>query len=430
MYRYIAALLAVASCVTIAQAQTSPPATSVGQPPTPVGPALTLIDALRLGGVASPSVESAQAGVRVADAARKVAGLRPNPTASATAENIVGTGPYRGVSQSETTVSLSLPIELGGKRSARVAYAGAQGVRARLEVAIAQADLRLNITQAYVRAVSAERRALIAEEQLGFAIEGLRIARDRVQVGATSPLDERRASVTEVNARTALQTARVNAVAARQALGLLLGQLIDEPLDMAWFDTLRGDGAYGPSMPADVDGTLALAAATADVATADAGVRLARSLRVPDLTVSAGVRRLQGTGDNAAVVGVSIPLPFFNNGGAQLGQARAVRDQAEARRRLAIQDARTAIGNAQADVANAAARARAAGPALAAAMEAARIARVGYGQGAFEQIVLIDAERTLSETRASSVDAFAAYHDAVSRLARLTAAAPVPGDNQ
>lgn len=430
MYRYIAAVMAVASCASIAHAQTSPPMASVGQPPTAGGPALTLEDALTLGGVASPLVDSATAGVRIADAARKVAGLRPNPTVSTTAENIVGSGPYRGFSQSETTVSLSLPLELGGKRSARVALAGAQGVRARLDVAVARADLRLNITQAYIRAVAAERRAVIAEEQLGFATEGLRIARDRVQVGATSPLDEQRASVTEVNARTALETARVNAAAARQALGLLLGQMIDEPLDLAWFDTVGAGGTYGPEMPANLDGTLALATATADVATADAGVRVARSLRVPDLTVSTGVRRLQGTSDNAAVIGVSLPLPFFNNGRAQLGQAKAVKDQAEARRRLAILEARTAIGNAQADVANAAARARAAGPALAAAMEAARIARVGYGQGAFEQIVLIDAERTLSETRASAVDAFAAYHDALARLARLTTAAPVSGDNR
>ena len=45
-------------------------------------------------------------------------------------------------------------------------------------------------------------------------------------------------------------------------------------------------------------------------------------------------------------------------------------------------------------------------------------------------LVLIDAERTLSETRASVVDAFATYHDARARLARLTAAAPSLGDTQ
>lgn len=64
------------------------------------------------------------------------------------------------------------------------------------------------------------------------------------------------------------------------------------------------------------------------------------------------------------------------------------------------------------------------GRALEAATEAARIARIGYGQGAFSQIELLDAERTLAETRAAAIDALAAYHDAEARLRRLTAPAP------
>lgn len=430
MHRLIAVLMAVTSCASLAHAQTSTLPISVDQPPTAAGPTFTLDDALRVGGAISPSIDSANAGMRAADAARAVAGLRPNPTASIESENIAGTGPYRGFAQSETTASLSVPIEFGGKRSARIAVATAQGTRARLDLMIAQADLRLAITQAYVRAIAAERRVAFAEEQLSFASEGLRVARDRVQVGATSPLDEQRAAVTFVNARAAIQVARSDASAAKNALGLLLGQPIDKPLDVAWFDRVGAEASYGLIAPPTVDGTLALAIATADVATADAGIRLARSQRVPDLTVSVGVRRLQETRDNAAVIGLSVPIPLFNNGSAQLSQARAARDQAEARRRMAVVEARTAIGNAQAEVAGAAARARASGPALAAAAEAARIARIGYGQGKFEQIVLIEAERTLSETRASAVDALAAYHDALARLERLTAAAPNPGDTQ
>jgi len=59
------------------------------------------------------------------------------------------------------------------------------------------------------------------------------------------------------------------------------------------------------------------------------------------------------------------------------------------------------------------------GPALAAAEEAARIARIGYAEGKFPQLELIEAERSLAETRESSVDALAALHTARARLARL-----------
>src|SRR3546814_11408089 len=73
------------------------------------------------------------------------------------------------------------------------------------------------------------------------------------------------------------------------------------------------------------------AAANADVGSADAGVRLARSQRVPDLTLGAGARRLEQTNDTAAIFSLSIPIPMFNNGRAALSQATAERQSADAR---------------------------------------------------------------------------------------------------
>ncbi len=175
------------------------------------------------------------------------------------------------------------------------------------------------------------------------------------------------------------------------------------------------------------EGTLTAAAVQADLTTATAQVRLARSQRVPDVTISASARRLEMTNDTAAVFGVSVPLPLFNNGRAAVDLASAQRTQADAQRRLALLDAEQAIATAQGDVANAATTARnATGPTRAAAQEASRIARIGYREGKFGQLDLLEAERTLADTRAAAVDALAAYHDAQARLERL--AAPAPND--
>ena len=139
---------------------------------------------------------------------------------------------------------------------------------------------------------------------------------------------------------------------------------------------------------------------------------------------------VEGYNDVAAVFGVSIPFPVFNNGKAAIAQARAQSDQAQALRRAAELDAAQDIANAQAEVANAATSARnASGPVLASAAEAARIARIGYREGKFGQLDLLDAERTLSETRTAAIDALATYHDAKARLERLVAAAPSPEEN-
>ena len=414
MQRLIAALLAVASCASIAQAQSSEPIST--------SPTLTLEQALALAGATAPALDAATAGVRAAQAGRTVAGYRPNPSIVAETENVAGSGQYRGVRSAETTAGLAFPIELGGKRSARIAVADAIGSRARIGSALAEADLRLAVTQLYIEATAADRRLVTAREQAGIAREALRAAGVRVQAGRASPLEQQRADVLRINAETAVERAQRFADVARDNLTRRIGQPVTGALDMAWYDHVEG---YGPAQPIATAGTLALAAARADATTAEAQVSLARSQRVPDVTLSASARRLEATNDVAAVFGVSIPFPVFNNGKAAVAQARAQSDQAQALRRVAELDTAQDIARAQVEVANAATSARnASGPALASATEAARIARIGYREGKFGQLDLLDAERTLSETRTAAIDALATYHDAKARLQRLVAAAP------
>lgn len=415
MKRILAAALAAGACTSSLQSQTRPPTTAES--------VFTLDEALTAAGTGSPAIEAATSGIDAARAQRTVAGLRPNPSIDAMSENVAGTGPYSGFRSSETTVGLSLPFELGGKRSARVAVAGAQLDRATVEAAIARADLRLRVTQAYSDAAAAQRRAAVAREQVGIAAEVLRAARVRVQAGRASPLEEQRADVARLNAEGYAERADRSAQLALDNLARLTGREASA-LDGAWF--ARIDSA-GPRLPARSVDTLAAAAAQADLTAATAQVRLARSQRIPDVTISAAARRLEASNAMAGVFGISVPLPLFNNGRAAVDLASAQRQQTDARRRLALLDADQAIASADADAANAATTARnAAGPTLVAAQEAARITRIGYREGKFGQLDLLEAERTLAETRANAIDALAAYHDAQARLERLTA--PVPTD--
>ena len=298
-----------------------------------------------------------------------------------------------------------------------------------IERAITEADLRFAVTRAYGEAVASDRRLANAREQLRIASEGFRAADVRVRAGRASPIEVPRADVARINASAALERAGRAAEVARFTLSQRIGQSVAAPLDRAWFDHV--DSLYGPLRPIDSAGTLALAAANADLATASAQLRLARAQRVPDLTLSAGARRLEQTNDTAAVFSLSVPLPFFNSGRAAVDQASAEQLRAEAQRRVTEQDVAQAIAGAQADAANAATSASTAtGPALAAAEEAARIARIGYREGKFGQLDLLDAERTLAETRASAIEALLAYHNAQAQLERLTVRAPNQGDKQ
>ncbi len=168
MHRIIAAVLAAGACASSLQAQTDQTAAPV--------PVLSLAEALDRAGASSPFQDAAAAGIRTAEAQRRVAGLRPNPSIIGEAENVAGTGIYQGLRSSETTVGLALPLELGGKRSARIAVAGAQIGRAGLQAEIARADLRLRVTQTYNAAAAAQRRVAIAQDQMVIAAEVLTVA--------------------------------------------------------------------------------------------------------------------------------------------------------------------------------------------------------------------------------------------------------------
>ena len=130
----------------------------------------------------------------------------------------------------------------------------------------------------------------------------------------------------------------------------------------------------------------------------NAAVSLERARRIPDVTISAGVKRVTtgGVPDNKAVVGVSIPIPLFNtNKGALLEAthkaARANADLDRERTRLRL-DLTQAYANFEA-AAQEAQRLKA--DILPAARLALDAMSRGYGSGKFSFLDVLDAQRTL-----------------------------------
>ncbi len=378
------------------------------------GDTLTLQAAIEAAQARSPSLEAAEVGVRAADAGVDEAHARPDPVLSYEAENVAGSGPYAGVERRETTTTVQLPIELGGKRAARVRVADAERDSATAGVQVTAADLALRTTEAFIAVVASARRLEAAEARVGFTKQAFEAAELRVTSGKASPIEAQRANVQLITARVETDQAQRNQVLAAEQLASLTGLPAATPLAADWFDetdaTPVGSAAPGPDLAA-LDATVAIARARLDVA---------QRGRIPDVTVMAGSRRFAETNDTATVVGVSLPVPLFSRGSATATRAQAQLEQSEFERAAALMAIEQAIGQAQAEVLNArAAAAAAAGPTSAAASEAARIARIGYAEGKFSQLDLLDAERSWAETRRDAIDALAAFHGARARLARL-----------
>lgn len=376
---------------------------------------VSLSDALARGQEASPRIARAKAELRAAEGRATQAGVRPNPTISAEVENFSGTGPYQSFGQTETTVAVSQPFELGGKRRARKAVAAAEREFAQIALRKAEADLSYDIIVAHAELRAAEDRAVLSQSVLARAVELARIAETLVDVGRDPPLTKLRADALLAEAKAESLKTMAQLMSARQKLALFIGS--DDPE----LSAVRQDILSPPALAADaqsIDERLAVAERDA----ASARVRQAQAEGVPDITASGGVRNFRESKDTAFIVGVSIPLPVFNRNRGNIDAARAEGDAAEAQLAQARLDTRFSRRDAELMLSAANERVSAlSGVGLFQASEAARVAEIGYQQGKFTLIELIDAQEALTSANLKLIEAELDRARALAALGRANA---------
>ncbi|MEI9996891.1 MAG: TolC family protein [Rhizomicrobium sp.] len=394
---------------------------SAAAPQAPGTPALTVREAVQRALAASPRLDAARAGVAAAAGTELQSHLLPNPELSVEAENIIGTGPYRGLSGSEFTYGVAQLIELGGKRDARQQAAAANRRAAETELSAAQLDLVRDVTLAYMDAVAAEEGVRLAKDLEGTARSVFADVSRRV-AAARDPLFQRsRAEMALTNATIARQRAESALVTARQKLGRYWGEpIVTESLAGNVFFV-----AQAPDALADYEAKLKDApdlvrfARLRDAREAD--LALARAGAVPDVRASLGVRQFAGR-DAALVAGVSIPIPVFNENegeiaraGAEVTRISSERRQAELERSQQLVDALGRWKSAFAEIKSLK------DAALPQAQRAFTLALAGYRVGGFQYLDVLDTQRALFETRGALNAALTRLHAARIEVERLTA---------
>lgn len=152
-----------------------------------------------------------------------------------------------------------------GRARAGTRAAGAQRVAAELGVTSAEAQVQLDVTQAYYDAVLGDRLVAIAESSFVQAERTLRQVQLTFNVGNTSEFELLRARVTRDNQQPAVLAARTQ----RTAAYLRLKQLLDLPLSQelsltspiqeapVQAPTVSGSGQAAPSLTVDAAAVLA-----------------------------------------------------------------------------------------------------------------------------------------------------------------------------
>jgi cobalt-zinc-cadmium efflux system outer membrane protein len=383
---------------------------------------LTLAQALALALEKNPELAAYSADLRAADGRRMQMAEIPNPEVSVELENVAGSGDLSGIRSAETTLQLSQLIELGGKRSQRVRVADHGRMVAGLDYDAKRLEVFRAVAQQFITVLSAQRRLQWAEDAVRLTEKFEPSARKRVEAGAASTVELTRFNLQIATAKIERDQIQRDLATARKRLAALWGN--NDPV----FERVVGELEKLPAVPLldesdqQLAQTPALKRWESEQTRREAAIALERATAKPDVTVGAGYRHFNDSGESAAVFSLSVPLPLFNRNQGAVREAQAEADKAAAERhatevRLRA-DLRVAFDNL------ATARTQIAAfkeTILPQAHDAFAKVNDGYQAGRFTYLEVVDAQNTLMDAQVRYLEALTAYHLAVADIEGLTA---------
>ncbi len=279
----------------------------------------------------------------MADARLSQIELWPNPELGVEMENFGGTSPRNEFRGTETTVTMTQPVPLPGKRAMQRRVAAHDRRLAGWQVSQAKRAILLEAAQAYWTVLGKQAQVELAHKQLAASEDLLAVVDKRVQSGKDSPVEMNKARIVVADQQMRVSQVESQLKRARVRLAAMwAGPDV--------FLQVQGELANVPILPEEaelLDGLQthpALNRWTDAILKAQAQKDLARKEGYDDWAVMGGIKRLQEEHETTGVIGLVIPLPVFNrNQGRRqeavyrLAQVHALKQDANQRLTAALQ---------------------------------------------------------------------------------------------
>lgn len=374
---------------------------------------LRLDQAIRYAIEYNPTLSAARREVMATEGQVLQGSLRPNPDFIYQADDVSRVG-------RTSTAEVGVPFETGGKREARVRAAGLGREVALADLGSAELRLRSAVIAAFFDVLAAQELRATSEESVRLAQRATDIAAKRVAAGKISPVEETRARVAEAGARVALNQSESELRNSRRRLASLWGNTTPN------FSEASGD-VEALVEPPNAEAILArlsnapqLRRAQRELERRKSLVTLEQARSVPDFTVSVGVKRSLDVPGEQALVALKVPLPIFNRNQGNLQEALRREDKAAEE----LQATQTALAaTALQTLENVSARRRDADLLRTEVVPGARstyeAATIGFENGKFSFLEVLDAQRTLIAAKSQYLIALANFHRAQAELESL-----------
>lgn len=359
------------------------------------------------------------------DASRQQAlldGLAPPLTLGAELENIAGTGAVSGVRGVEATLRLSHVIELGGKREARKLRGIADVALRENALDVQRLDLAAETTRRFIAVIVAQAELDLSTQQVALAAETQTAVNRRVERGLGATSDSALAEIDIARADIALEHAEHELASAQFALASLWGQATPLAIEA------QGSLLELPALPA-FEALAQRLSATPDLAQyaleggrLEAEHTLARARARPDLSLSAGIRRLEALDDQALVFSLSMPFGAGERSALAVARTESERMAVNERGQAALLEARQRLFARFQELRHARTEVEALSLRMIPAAERAMaLIRAGYEEARYSLLELTQVQRTRLQLHQERLTAASRYHTLLADIERTTA---------
>jgi cobalt-zinc-cadmium efflux system outer membrane protein len=243
---------------------------------------------------------------------------------------------------------------------------------------------------------------------------------ERVKAGKVSPVEETRAKVALSTIQIEQERVKRELETGRKRLAATWGS------NTPRFQRAAGDLETITALP-PYESLISRISQNPDIARWDveieqreAALSLEKAQRLPDLTIAGGVRYLDESDDQVYVMGMSLPLPFFNrNQGAireasnELQKAREERTAAEVNAIATLDEVYQTLLSSYTEVTILR------DTILPGAESAFNASNEGYLEGKFSYLDVLDVQRSLFDADDTYINSLVVYHKALTSLERL-----------
>lgn len=279
---------------------------------------VTLADLLKRAEQTNPELRSSRFAVGVSAGQAWQAGLYPNPTASVRSGEIGFDG-----DSSNTILGVTQPIVIGSRLRAAVAAADAEEAAKLADVERVRREVFGRVAELHASVLERDAQIKLVDELISVASKTLSIAETRFEARAVAEPDVIRPRVEVYQLRADHQRLAQELAAAEKQLGLLLRT------DPIGADRLI---AQIPLMPEPLDEEVlvsavklahpALIVEDREIEAAAATLDRIRAERVPDLNVSAGIGYSDEGDQGIAEIGVGAEIPLWDRRQGDIMSAR------------------------------------------------------------------------------------------------------------